>query len=420
MWIILGALLSFSVFALESFEKIPNVKIVRVLPDNVVMINRGLEDGIMRNDHAKFSNDTEGYSSRAVCLRVSQDVSYWKIYRVPNAEAFSLDYTYTVVGMADREIPFPQARLRDKDQEIVGLIEEKKSEDKGPDPFTVKSDLPEKLTERDLLETVGPEKRKLFIEQTLDKDRLQRDLSSYRFSVYASPFMKQSINEGESYRYGFRGGNLASKYRLITQFEQQQTKLKDPVTKEQASTRSTQGQIQFVVHHLTPSVSSLSLINFNQQKFSALGTPDSQWQFGPIGWTLHMYESKNWEYMDLSYIPLYDTRTTDVINTNGTRGQVKTNGLRHGFRFGMKTRINERVAFENLLWVRPFQDLASWKIDSGNLNLVNDLKLICSLTDKLFFDYNLVYQNDVLWKELSNLPQVNVINSLNMRYDFDI
>lgn len=419
MWIILGVLLSFSAFALEPFEKLKNVKILRVLPNNVVMLNRGVEDGVIRNDHAKISNDTEGYSSRAICLKVSTDVSYWRIYRVPNAEAFSLDYIYTLAGMADREIPFPPAKWRDGEQEIAGL-EQKKSKDLGPDPFKVQSDLPERLTERDLIQTVGPERRKLFIEQTLNRDQLQRDLSDYKVSLYASPFTRQSINEGESLRYGFRGGNVAAKYRLLTQFEQQQTRLKDPMTKEEVSTRSTTGQVQFVISHLTPSTSSLSLVNYNSQRFSDLGTPKHHWQVGPIGFTWHLHDSKTWEYIDLSYVPLYDMRTTDIVQKDGSVKAEKTNGLRHGFRFGMKTKINERVAFENLLWVRPYQDIASWKIEGDNLNLVNDLKLIFSLTENLFFDYNLVFQKDKLWKTLSGLPETNTINSLNLRYDFNI
>ncbi len=419
MWIILGVLFSLSAFALEPFESLKNVKILRVLPNNIVMFNRGLEDGIMRNDHAKISSEVVGYGSRAICIKVSRALSYWKLYRIPNSEAFSLDYTYTISGLADRQIPSRVAKLRDEVQEIPDY-EKKVKKDSGPDPFALKTDLPSKLTERDLIEASGPEKRKLFIEKAINKDQLQRDLQDYRISLYASPFTRQSINEGESLRYGFRGGNIASRYRLLTQFEQQKTKLQDPLTKEEVETKSTNAQLQFVIHRLSNSISSLSLVQFNSQSFSVLGTPDSHWQVGPIGFTWHLYESKSWEYMDLSYIPLYDLRKTDTIDDNGNKGNTEKSGLRHGIRFAMKTRINERVAFENLLWVRPFQELSSWDFQADNLNLVNDLKLIFSLTDNLFFDYNFVYQKDKLWKTLSNLPETNTINSLNVRYDFEL
>lgn len=420
MWIILFALLSLSALALEPFERLHNVKILRVLDKNIVMVNRGLEDGLMVNDHAKF-NQEEGYSARAICIKVKSDLSYWKLYRIPNAETISQDISYTIVGMADREIPEPQAKLRNEVVAFHDSADQKKNKSEGPDPFAVKPDLPEKLTERDLIETVGPDRRKLFIEKALNQDQMRRDLQDFRVSIFASPFTRQSINEGESLRYGMRAGNVASKYRLQGQFEQQQSKMKDPLTKEEVSTRSTNGQAQFVIHRLNPDMSSLSLINYNSTRFSELGTPKSHWQFGPVGFTWHIFENRTWEYFDLSYIPLYDVRTTDVIDDiTGKKGTEKVNGLRHGFRVAMKTKINERVAFENLLWVRPFQDLASWEIKGNDVNLTNDLKLIFNLTGNLFFDYNFVYQYDVLWKDLNDLPASNTINSLNLRYDFDV
>lgn len=420
MWIILGFIFSIQVFALESFERLNGVKILRVLSKNIILIDRGLEDGILVNDHAKLSQETEGYSARALCIKVRGDMSYWKLYRIPYAETISKDITYTLVGMADSEIPSYQARLRDRALNFTDPNDEKKTSP-GQDPFTVTADLPQKLTERDIIETVGPEKRKLFIEKALNKDQMKRDLQDFRVSLYASPFTRQSINEGESYRYGARAGNVASKYRLQGQFEQQQSKLKDPLTKEEVSTRSTSGQAQFVIHRLNPDMSSLSLINYNSTRFSSLGTPKSHWQFGPIGFTWHLFDNRTWEYFDLSYIPLYDIRTTDVLNpTDGSKSEDKTNGLRHGFRLAVKTKINERVAFENLLWIKPYQDLASWAIDGSNLNLSNDLKLIFNLSGNLFLDYNLVYQYDRLWERLSKLPATNTINSINFRYDFDI
>jgi len=419
MWMILLFLFSLNSYSLEPFEQLRNVQILRVLDKNIVMINRGLEDAIKVNDHAKLSF-SGGFAARAICLKASSETSYWRLYRIPDTERISKDIAYTLEGMADREIDRNMMKLRSQVNEVNDPYLKEKTAD-SPDPFGVKYDLPEKLTERDLIETVGPDQRKLFLERTLNKDQMKRDLQDFRISFFASPFTRQSINEGESLRYGVRMGNLASKYRLQFQFEQAQSKMKDPFTEEQVSTRSTQGQAQFVIHRLKPGLSSLSLINYNSTRFSKLGTPRAHWQVGPIGFTWHMFENKTWEYFDLSYIPLLDMRTTDSWNkTTQTESSTKETGLRHGFRLALKTKINERVAFENLLWVKPFQDLASWELKGNDLNLSNDLKLVFSLTEKLFFDYNFVYQYDTLWSDLNDLPSSNVINSLNLRYDFDI
>lgn len=418
MWIILALFMSVSAFSIEPFERLKGVKILKVLPRNIILLNRGMEDGLMKNDHIKISNGDEGYASRAICVRASSESSWWKLYRVPNSEAFSLDYSYTITGLADREIPYPEKKIRDMDQEVAENIK-KKSTDAGPNPFDIKRDLPERLTERDLIEATGPEQRKLFIEQAINQDQLKRDLTDFKLSLFASPFSRQSINSAESYRYGFKGGNIGSKYRLLTQFEQQQSNIKDPVTKDNVSTRNTAAQVQFVIHRLTNSVSSLSLVNFSSNRFSYLYTPRSHTQIGVIGFTWHLFENRTWEYFDLSYIPLYDSRTTDIVTPVGLAND-KTNGLRHGFRLGMRTKINERVAFENLLWVRPYQDLATWKVETDNLNLVNDMKLIFNISGNLYFDYNFIYQKDKLWRTLSGLSENNTINSLNLRYDLNL
>ena len=114
MWILLSVLFSFSVFSLDPSERIANVKILKTTPENIIQLNRGTEDGISRNDHARISSDNNGYSSRAICLSTEATTSYWKIYRVPYAEFFSKDYTYVLYGMADREIPEPHVKLRDR------------------------------------------------------------------------------------------------------------------------------------------------------------------------------------------------------------------------------------------------------------------------------------------------------------------
>jgi hypothetical protein len=418
MFIIYVIVISFSTFALEAFDKLTDVKLLRVLPENIIVMNRGLEDGIIRNDHVKLSNEITGFSSRAICIKVTSDLSYWKIYRIPKSEAFSLDYTYTMTGIPDREIPQAQAEWRYKEIEIRDT--EKKNENLTvQDPFNIRPDLPEKITEKDIITSDLKERKDLFIEKNLDKYQFQRDLNHFHFSLFASPFMKQSINQGESLRYGLKGSNSGTKYRLSTQFEQQQTKLTDPTTKKSVATSSTFGQAQFIIRNLNQSTSSLSLINYTSQKFSQLGTPASHWQFGMIGFTWHLHQTKSWEYIDFSYIPLYDWRRTEFI-LNNKISSIDRSGLRHGFRLGIKTMINERVALENMLWVRPFQDLTNWKIESDNLNLINDLKLIFNLTSYLFFDYNIIYQKDKLWKTQSGLPDSNIINSINLRYDFNL
>lgn len=411
MWIFLVFLFSLSVFALESFDKIPGVKILKTFPENIILINRGVEDGIQKNDHIKLISES-GYAARALCLQARMETSYWKLYRVAQTELISMDESYSIVGLGSSEIPSSIEKLRDQNIEIK---EQSSTIAKKTNPFSVKGDLPEKLTERDLIEN----KDHNIIGESVNSDQMARELSSYKLSLYASPFTRQSINNAQNYRYGFKGSNAGTKYRLLTQFERQESSFKDPLTKESVRTKMTQAQAQFVIHRISNALSTVSLVNYNSIYFSRLGTPKDHWQYGPLGFTWHLMDDKNWEFVDLSYIPLIDRRGTDLLENNQKRTENKS-GLRHGFRLGMKRKITETVAFENLLWVRPYQDLGSMAVELNNLNLVNDLKLVFHLSGNFFLDYNLIYQHDSLWRDLSGLPASNTINSLNFRYDLNL
>lgn len=411
MWIILGLFLFIPPsFALSPGEKIPNTQIIRILSDNIVQLNRGFADGLTTKSHVMITHESEGFISRALCIKSSADTSYWRVYRIPNAEALSQDLNYTLVGIDYREIP----------SEIETKKAPKIEEPKKTKESKISYDLPERVTERDLIRATTPARRKLFIEKSLDKDQIKRDLSNYRLSFYASPFAKQSINEAESIRMGVRGENVSRKYKLITMLEHQQSKLKDPVSKESVSTKNTQGKVEFVIKNLTKKISTLTLVQYNSMFFSSLGTPDSQWLAGPMGFTWKLYESDTWNNVDFSYIPLLDMRTTDVQDVNQMVRKEKKSGLRHGFRLNTRAKINERVYLDNSLWVRPFHDLTTWEVEGSNLLINNDLKLSFSLTEKLFFDYNLIYMKDSVWKEVSGLKDTNIINSINVRYDVDL
>jgi hypothetical protein len=114
MWTIWALFISFSALAIDINETVRNVKINKVLPDNILVFNKGLEDGVSRNDHIMVMKENEGYASRGLCLKSDMTESYWKVYRIPQQEAFSKDYNYVLTGIADKEIPAKIAALKEE------------------------------------------------------------------------------------------------------------------------------------------------------------------------------------------------------------------------------------------------------------------------------------------------------------------
>ncbi|WP_372652049.1 hypothetical protein [Halobacteriovorax sp.] len=87
---ILLCLLSLESFSLEIDEKLT----IRILglsgSKKTLLANRGLEDGLVVGDHAKFFLTT-GVIARAVVIKASPGRSIWSIYRIIDADKISTD-----------------------------------------------------------------------------------------------------------------------------------------------------------------------------------------------------------------------------------------------------------------------------------------------------------------------------------------
>ena len=67
------------------------MRIVKVSQSKkTILINRGVEDGLIKGDHAKFFL-TVGVVARGVVVKVSPTRSVWSIYRLVNADYITDD-----------------------------------------------------------------------------------------------------------------------------------------------------------------------------------------------------------------------------------------------------------------------------------------------------------------------------------------
>ncbi len=72
-----------SSYALEIDEKLTLRIVSTSASKKTLLINRGIEDGLIKGDHAKFFVST-GVVGRAVCIKLSPTRSVWSVYRVVN------------------------------------------------------------------------------------------------------------------------------------------------------------------------------------------------------------------------------------------------------------------------------------------------------------------------------------------------
>jgi len=90
LFVLVMLLLSSSLWALQIDEKL-TVRILKVSQtQKTMLLNRGLEDGLVVNDHAKFYL-TSGVIARAVVIKASPARSIWSIYSLTDKEAIATD-----------------------------------------------------------------------------------------------------------------------------------------------------------------------------------------------------------------------------------------------------------------------------------------------------------------------------------------
>ena len=119
---------SITVQALEVDEKL-TLRIVNTSESKkTLLVNRGIEDGLAKGDHAKFFVSS-GVVARGVCIKLSPTRSVWSIYRVVNApflvedQVMKLKITPAVKITKDesRMLVSDDSRLTAKDPRDLGI-----------------------------------------------------------------------------------------------------------------------------------------------------------------------------------------------------------------------------------------------------------------------------------------------------------
>lgn len=146
-----------SVLALSVDEKLP-IRILRVSDTKkTVLVNRGLEDGLVLGDHAKFFLSV-GVVARAVMVKASPSRSVWSIYRVVNARYIEPDRPMNIKIAQPVKLSEDNTRMLSPEDPYNDLTRVKISQGA--------NDLPSALTTSDSLEIAS-----LREERELPRDR---------------------------------------------------------------------------------------------------------------------------------------------------------------------------------------------------------------------------------------------------------
>ena len=410
-------ILSPSTHALDINEELNNVRILDVHPSNVVVLNRGAEDGVEIGNHGKLRG-AQGYASRGICIKAGVLTSHWRLYRIVDNQLVSKDLTYTLVGMEDSESTREMGTVRSSDlTNRYPDFDETKLQPKSG----VQGDLPDTLAkDRRYLDSLK-NKQSLFIEETFDKERMKRDFRVVKGSIYASPFsVQKGPNNVQNYIYGAHIANMGKKYQGQLSFDKVSLRANEEKSGQDIVNDSTAVNGNFKIKDLNPSWDVFSDITWRQARYGSDFAPRSQYLIAPLGFAWRRDQTRQMKRFELSYAPTYDTRSHESKETDGTYNNSDDTTLRHAFRMVFQYEVTSEFTIRNDFSYRPAQDLNGLGLDLSDNLSQNTFEASWRIWKRWFAAYEFRWMDDAQLRRLNHMTRVVTINSFNIRYDFEL
>lgn len=393
-------------------------KILKVYDKNVLVLNRGLEDGVYKGDHIKLTSQ-DGFIARGICLKTSMLLSHWKVYRVVRPQLVSKDTTYLLHSMNQSEIPDDLENLREVD--FSAKYNDISDEDarKGlvaQQERLTTYDLPESIEQAQRDKKEEPSETQQFIGENFNKSSFKRDFSSLGLTVFASPISWESLNQQRNVYFGFGINNIGEKYDLEIQGEQRETRIVDRYSEEEVEKLYRRADASFTIKNVSENWSYFTYGLYEQEKQGDVYNPQAQINFGPVGFYRHfIHRNHKGEELKLGFIPMFDQRTFE--NRDGE--EEERSNARLGLRLFYTTALSNTTTFRADLWHNPYFDLGKQEIDFDDTRTNLKATLNRMFTDTFSIEYQVQYLKDITYQTDLGVSPENVINTINFRLNTD-
>ncbi len=406
--------------ALESSDSL-RLKILKSYNKNILVLSRGLEDGIIVKDHIKITSE-DGFIARGICLKATLLTSHWKIYRVVRPQLVSKDSIYTAYSINQSEIPSDIAALRPVD--FTPYLKDYSDEDvlKGLEmqqERIAKYDLPTSVKETKNFQYNSKSGVQKLIDNTFQDRKIRRDLSKNYLNIFASPYSVQTRFDQKEVHYGAKLYNKGEKYRYELNALEAQRRIIDPVTQEGYNSKTTHYDFSFQINRATQNLSIITYLSYDRQKIGEVYYPHDRYQVGIFGLKLHLWEEdpKN-NFADLSYIPVFDSLEYSNPNSQDGTGLTELVGVRHRLSLNFYNDMSDKLHNKTSIIYSPFMDIASLELENDFVNFNFSTMFSYNLGSKFFADYGVDYEQDQFRGDTYNIPPTNLTQTVRFRYEF--
>ena len=430
--ILLAIMLSSTTYALEFNDIINKLSVIKAYDDNYLVLNRGLEDGIIKGDHIKLTNEN-GYIARAICIKASMLLSHWKVYRVVNPELLSFDDYYVLKSMNQSEIPdeLKDYRYADFSQEFNDITDADAMK-----PVKIQQDriatfdLGNDMSNDPAIIAANMSETEKFIGKNFDGQQFANDFANMNLSVYTSPISWQRQNDQKSINYGLSLSNYGQKYELSFNANKMETKTVDQYTQTEVTSESTNASIVFDINHITEDFTYFMFASYAQARNGQTYYPRKQYQGGLLGLKYHIVDGgETVQKFDISYITIidyieYDTEESyfdeDTFEFVTNKFLAKERNARHSFRLRLRAALTESLFLNSVYWYKPLMFLKNQKMDweDNQTNWTTDVTW--NITEKFSASYQYQYTYDIRLMRDYQVDPMNQINTINLNYSFNL
>lgn len=400
--------------------------IVRILSSNpnhnIIVFNRGREDGIRKKDHMKITNEL-GFIARGICIKTGLITSHWKMYRIVHPERFSSNVNYALHSMRLSEIA-PQYEKYLNDEKFPMLHnytdEDARKGVKMQQEVIANLDLPPEvalspLTE-DLPQSVKQKNKEYYLKKSFNKDIN----TPHIFTFKASPIISQTLNRQKDQRYAMNLKNDGRHYRYDVSYLNHSFREVDPTRPEiELEGYRREAKANFSVKEYSESFDLFTQVHYMRRKFREIYVPRNHLLINPFGMKFTFLEDDIRGDLEINVGPLLELRQSEQYSTNkkNIRG-VEERNIRAYLNVIYKFFPHRKFMFKNDFTYRPVFNFSGFNFDFNDTLTVNNLSLSYLPEKNLALTTGQIYENDIFLNEYNDIPSVNHITYFSIDYSF--
>ncbi|MBI2521223.1 MAG: hypothetical protein HYV97_12420 [Bdellovibrio sp.] len=437
---------SIQVFALGINEHV-DVRSLGYLPnENVVLLNRGLADDVVKNEHIQlFYNDK--FIARAYSLQVDTHRSIWLIYQIANEGPLTEKAELKARRLPLRLVPFrvknaaEDTRVDEIKQELLAQAPPETPE---PAPRLKLGYKESSREDNEEIPITDPEGAMALnpSNNSVDSDAFQDEEAKKNFNVqltaapikFSSQYHAREISYGTNVQSVDWGKKNLSGHYVYSNRRSRPSNYTAGATGI-ATSSSYDAGVNFDINNITEHFSFFSFATYQRERDGVIYPIRYRWNIAPVGLKYNIYNDDKIQDLSLSYAPIMEYELNDIPSTRtiqtGTDAfgnpvyayedyveQKKFQRARHSFRFGFKWVPVPNFVIANTLWYRPSHDFSNKEVDLRDCRLSNDFSLGYNPSDNITLGYQNVYTWDLLQKRLLGLPSSNMDNIFTISYTF--